>query len=119
MFVLTDHRMYRHWKSDPKSVHASWATYFSGLDKGLPSSSAYTPPPGFIGAASSVSAPPKEVKGGSDLTDYLKVSQDPLALVDIRCNFLSEPTKFGDTTSPTSILYILLRPISIPVSLLN
>ena len=70
--------MYRYWKEDPKSVHVSWAAYFSGLDKGLPSSSAYTPPPGFIGAASSVPVPaagsPKmDVKDGGEVTDYLKV----------------------------------------------
>ena len=70
--------MYRYWKEDPKSVHVSWAAYFQGLDKGLPSSSAYTPPPGFIGAAGSVPVPaggsPKmDVRGGGDVTDYLKV----------------------------------------------
>ncbi|ORY33742.1 Thiamin diphosphate-binding protein [Naematelia encephala] len=70
--------MYRNWKQDPKSVHVSWAAYFGGLDKGLPSSSAYTPPPGFIGASSGVPTPadgsPKmEVSGGGDVTDYLKV----------------------------------------------
>nr|XP_018263955.1 oxoglutarate dehydrogenase (succinyl-transferring), E1 component [Kwoniella dejecticola CBS 10117]OBR86113.1 oxoglutarate dehydrogenase (succinyl-transferring), E1 component [Kwoniella dejecticola CBS 10117] len=70
--------MYRLWKQDPKSVHASWAVYFAGLDKGLPSSSAYSPPPGFIGAASSVptaadGSPRMNVEGSGDVTDYLKV----------------------------------------------
>ena len=70
--------MYRHWKQDSKSVHISWATYFTGLDRGLPSSSAYTPPPGFSGAPSGVPVPvegsPKmDVRGGEDVTDYLKV----------------------------------------------
>lgn len=70
--------MYRYWKQDPHSVHVSWATYFNGLDKGLPSSSAYTPPPGFIGASSTVPVPaggsPKmDVRGGDDVTEYLKV----------------------------------------------
>lgn len=71
--------MYRHWKTDPKSVHASWAAYFEGLDKGIPSSSAYTPPPGFIGAASGAiqpaeGAPQMQVEGQGDVSDYLKVS---------------------------------------------
>lgn len=71
--------MYRHWKSDPKSVHVSWATYFEGLDKGLPSSSAYTPPPGYSGAGSTVPAaadgsPELQVSGGGEVADYLKVS---------------------------------------------
>jgi 2-oxoglutarate dehydrogenase E1 component len=71
-------RMYRYWKQDPKSVHVSWATYFAGLDKGLPSSSAYTPPPGFIGTAGSVPVPadgsPKmDLRGDDAVTDYLKV----------------------------------------------
>ena len=68
--------MYRYWKQDSKSVHVSWATYFSGLDKGLPSSSAYTPPPGFIGAASAAPASAtgaEKLEGGGDVTDYLKV----------------------------------------------
>ena len=71
--------MYRHWKEDPKSVHVSWATYFSGLDKGLPSASAFTPPPGFIGGAGSAalteSGPGIDVSGAGDVSDYLKVSQ--------------------------------------------
>jgi 2-oxoglutarate dehydrogenase E1 component len=73
--------MYRHWKQDPKSVHVSWQAYFQGMDKGLPSSSAYTPPPGFIGAASGVptpadGSPRMQVEGGGDVTDYLKVGRD-------------------------------------------
>ncbi|KAF9236529.1 thiamine diphosphate-binding protein [Melanogaster broomeanus] len=31
---------------DPKSVHASWDAYFSGMDHGLPSAKAFQPPPG-------------------------------------------------------------------------
>ncbi len=81
--------MYRYWKQDPKSVHVSWAAYFNGLDRGLPSSSAYAPPPGFIGAASAVPVPaggsPKmDVKGGGDVTDYLKVRDLLSAIVMAR-----------------------------------
>lgn len=69
-------RMYRHWRQDPKSVHVSWATYFSGLDKGLPSSTAYTPPPGFGGVAVPQPAggsPHMNLQGSDEVTDYLKV----------------------------------------------
>ncbi|KAL7422265.1 2-oxoglutarate dehydrogenase E1 component [Cryptotrichosporon argae] len=67
--------MYRHWKQDPKSVHVSWATYFSGLDKGLPSASAFTPPPGFVGSVPvpAGGSPQLAVGEGSELADYLKV----------------------------------------------
>jgi len=37
--------MYRIWKDDPKSVHASWDVYFRGLDGGLPSARAFQAPP--------------------------------------------------------------------------
>jgi 2-oxoglutarate dehydrogenase E1 component len=70
--------MYRYWKEDPKSVHVSWAAYFSGLDKGMPSSTAFTPPPGFIGAgavpAPADGTPKLDVSGSGDVTEYLKVS---------------------------------------------
>ena len=59
-------------------MHISWATYFTGLDRGLPSSSAYTPPPGFSGGAGGVPVPAEgttkmDVRGGDEVTDYLKV----------------------------------------------
>lgn len=40
--------MHRRWKDDPSSVHSSWDVYFSGLDKGLPSESAYQAPPSLM-----------------------------------------------------------------------
>lgn len=69
--------MYRLWKQDPKSVHVSWQTYFSGLDKGLPSAQAFTPPPGVLSGAVPTPAggsPKLSVEGSGDVTDYLKVS---------------------------------------------
>ncbi|AFR93179.1 oxoglutarate dehydrogenase (succinyl-transferring), E1 component [Cryptococcus neoformans C23] len=68
--------MYRLWKQDPKSVHVSWQTYFSGLDKGLPSAQAFTPPPGVLSGAVPTPAggsPKLSVEGSGDVTDYLKV----------------------------------------------
>ncbi|KDQ11098.1 hypothetical protein BOTBODRAFT_35635 [Botryobasidium botryosum FD-172 SS1] len=68
--------MYRHWKEDPKSVHVSWDTYFSGLEKGIPSQFAFTPPPGLVPTAAD-GAPTLDVgtaaAGGQELTDHLKV----------------------------------------------
>jgi 2-oxoglutarate dehydrogenase E1 component len=71
--------MYRYWKEDPKSVHVSWAAYFSGLDKGIPSHKAYTPAPGYLqGGAplppAAAGSPKMDVEGGGDVTEYLKVS---------------------------------------------
>lgn len=74
--------MYRNWKEDPKSVHVSWQTYFKGLDGGLPSSQAFTPPPAYSGGLGhNVAATPMDgtgsVKlqsgGSTELTDHLKV----------------------------------------------
>jgi len=73
--------MYRYWKEDPKSVHVSWATYFSGLDKGLPSSQAFTPPPALSGGLTVGAAVPSPADGSAtmqlgentEVTDYLKV----------------------------------------------
>lgn len=68
-------RMYRSWKEDPKSVHISWATYFGGMDKGMPSKDAFSPPPGLSGAVPipADGSPQLDVQGGNDVTDYLKV----------------------------------------------
>ncbi|KIJ05205.1 hypothetical protein PAXINDRAFT_103868, partial [Paxillus involutus ATCC 200175] len=64
--------MYRHWRQDPKSVHISWDTYFSGLDHGLPSAKAFQPPPGLI-APPADGAPALHAAGGAELDDHLKV----------------------------------------------
>jgi len=72
--VLTN-RMYRNWKQDPKSVHVSWATYFGGLDKGIPSKDAFSPPPGLSSSmpVPADGSPQLDVEGNKDVTDYLKV----------------------------------------------
>lgn len=43
--------MYRQWKDDPESVHASWQAYFSGLAKGIPSQDAVVLPPALSDGA--------------------------------------------------------------------
>lgn len=68
--------MYRHWKGDPKSVHASWDAYFSGLEKGLPSSEAFRRPPSVMPAPSD-GAPALHASSGAELDDHLKVSLSP------------------------------------------
>ena len=68
--------MYKAWRQDPSSVHASWQAYFSGLDKGLPSDQAFRPPPSLEampaleGGSQSI-----QVHGDQDLSDHLKVSE--------------------------------------------
>jgi 2-oxoglutarate dehydrogenase E1 component len=64
--------MYRHWRQDPESVHVSWDAYFRGLDKGLPSSQAFQPPPRFLPVAAD-GAPALHAGGGAELDDHLKV----------------------------------------------
>jgi 2-oxoglutarate dehydrogenase N-terminus len=63
--------MYRHWRQDPASVHASWDAYFSGLEKGL-GSNAFQPPPKFLPAPAD-GAPALHASGGAQLDDHLKV----------------------------------------------
>jgi 2-oxoglutarate dehydrogenase E1 component len=66
--------MYRSWKSDPASVHASWAAYFSGLDAGLPSNEAFQPPPTLFNMPIAGGAPTLSIQSGQqDLSDHLKV----------------------------------------------
>lgn len=65
--------MYRHWKGDPKSVHPSWDVYFSGLERGLPSSEAFHPPPSVIPATDD-GAPALHASSGAELDDHLKAS---------------------------------------------
>lgn len=62
--------MYKRWREDPKSVHASWDVYFSGLDKGLPSSQAFQPAPSIPTAVDG--APSLHAGSGQDLDDHLK-----------------------------------------------
>lgn len=96
--------MYRLWKEDPKSVHPSWDVYFSGLDKGLPSSVAFQPPPSTHLPHPADGAPNLHSNGGGDLDVHLKVRHFfTLAYLfsyssqQRRCNFLFEPTKCGGT----------------------
>ncbi|GLB41140.1 putative 2-oxoglutarate dehydrogenase complex E1 component mitochondrial precursor [Lyophyllum shimeji] len=65
-------QMYRRWKEDPQSVHASWDAYFSGLEKGLPSHQAFQPPPTFLPPPVD-GAPALQVNGGVNLDVHLKV----------------------------------------------
>ncbi|TRM61105.1 thiamine diphosphate-binding protein [Schizophyllum amplum] len=61
--------MYRLWKQDPNSVHASWNVYFSGMAKGLPSQQAFTPPPRLLPPDGA----PALQAGQGELDDHLKL----------------------------------------------
>ncbi|KAF8494545.1 2-oxoglutarate dehydrogenase E1 component [Gautieria morchelliformis] len=65
--------MYRHWKQDPKSVHASWDAYFSGLDRGVPSQQAFQAAPGTFIARPADGSPQLHGQAGKELNDHLKV----------------------------------------------
>lgn len=41
-------QMFLAWKNDPASVHASWAAYFSALEKGTPPQAAFQAPPSLL-----------------------------------------------------------------------
>lgn len=63
-------------------MHASWSTYFSGLDRGMRSQDAFRPPPGLVTLASGVQdgAAPIEFTAGMTaigqgvVEDHMKVS---------------------------------------------
>ncbi|KAH7925936.1 2-oxoglutarate dehydrogenase, E1 component [Leucogyrophana mollusca] len=89
--------MYKHWRQDPQSVHASWDAYFSSLDHGIHSSKASQSPPSFI-ARPADGAPALHASGGTQLDDHLKVQLlvrayqvrghhvaelDPLGILDV------------------------------------
>jgi hypothetical protein len=42
-------QMYDNWLQDPKSVHISWAAYFTNLDAGVDSTQAFTALPSVVG----------------------------------------------------------------------
>ncbi|KAJ2922429.1 hypothetical protein H1R20_g14666, partial [Candolleomyces eurysporus] len=65
--------MYRLWKQDPKSVHASWDIYFSGMEKGLSSPQAFQPPPSTDLPHPTDGAPALHVSSGAGLDIHLKV----------------------------------------------
>ncbi|KAG7088597.1 2-oxoglutarate dehydrogenase E1 component [Marasmius oreades] len=65
--------MYRHWRQDPKSVHASWDVYFRGLDKGLSSPQAFQPPPSLVAPPADGAPALYATSGGTELDDHLKV----------------------------------------------
>ena len=76
--------MYKAWRQDPSSVHASWQAYFRGLDKGLSSDQAFRPPPALALEGEDVPAlvggsHQIHVHGDQDLSDHLKVSESKLS----------------------------------------
>lgn len=79
--------MYKAWRQDPSSVHASWQAYFSGLDKGLPSDQAFRPPPS-LEVMPALVGESIQVQGDQDLSDHLKVSENKLSSVGCPLNVI-------------------------------
>lgn len=71
-------KMYNSWKQDPKSVHLSWDAYFSNIERGIDSSSAFQTPPTIdenflidnLTSRGQILASPE---GGSSIEESLKV----------------------------------------------
>lgn len=66
-------QMYESWKRDPKSVHISWASYFSNVEKGLSSTDAVALPPSLGGGGLSAGNRTHSSRADSDslATSYL------------------------------------------------
>ncbi|KAF8651007.1 hypothetical protein AX16_004965 [Volvariella volvacea WC 439] len=86
--------MYRHWKKDPKSVHASWDVYFSGLEKGLSSPQAFQAPPAHYPHPADGAPTLHAVGGGAELDDHLKV-QLLVRAYQVRGHHLAELDPLG------------------------
>ena len=114
--------MYRHWKEDPKSVHPSWDVYFSGLEKGLPSSSAFQKAPSVMPAPSD-GAPALHASSGAELDDHLKVCLPVFLLTHInkpsRRNSSFAPTKSAVITSLSLTPWVFSTLTSIAPDLRN
>ena len=106
--------MYRHWKGDPKSVHASWDVYFSGLEKGLPSSEAFQRPPSVMPAPSD-GAPALHASSGAELDDHLKVQPPPYS---ISPDALTTPHRRNSSFGPTKSVATTLLSSTPSVSLI-
>jgi hypothetical protein len=91
--------MYRHWREDPKSVHVSWDVYFSGMDKGLPSQQAFTPPPN-IAPSGGVAAPSLHAAGGGELDAHLKVCVRDLCRAALVLNVATGPASRARIPGP-------------------
>ena len=68
--------MYRRWRQDPQSVHASWDVYFSGMDHGLSSQDAFQPPPNIL-AQPAGGVPTLDPGRGGELDVHLKARLTP------------------------------------------
>jgi 2-oxoglutarate dehydrogenase E1 component len=90
--------MYRHWRQDPNSVHASWNVYFSGLDKGLPSSIAFSPPPSLLPAPAD-GAPALHSNGGAELDVHLKVRCTFSFIIHLLTCVATDPTTCSSISS--------------------
>ena len=87
-------QMYDAWRTDPKSVHASWAAYFSNLDAGIDAGHSFVAPPSVAGsvgsqvagkagmAASTSTAPVSDSLGLSYLIHAYQVRGHELANLD-------------------------------------
>ena len=104
--------MYRRWKEDPSSVHASWDTYFKGLDQGLPSDQAFVPPPGLVDTGAVEPPFSRDMDKRHPADDYLKLQLlvrayevqghniaqlDPLRIVEHKTPKELDPSFYGWT----------------------
>jgi len=58
----------------PCSVHASWATYFKGVEAGLPPGAAFTPPPALQTAFAAPAAAPAGAVSASAVKERLALA---------------------------------------------
>jgi hypothetical protein len=93
------------WKRDPSSVHASWAAYFSMVEKGVNPGQAYQAPPNLHGATGVVIPPAKSSSVGSADNNTLNITESMRVLLlvrayQVRGHVLAKLDPLGLTTNP-------------------
>eukprot|EP01125_Pyxidicula_operculata_P002765 TRINITY_DN125_c0_g2_i1.p1 TRINITY_DN125_c0_g2~~TRINITY_DN125_c0_g2_i1.p1 ORF type:complete len:997 (-),score=267.81 TRINITY_DN125_c0_g2_i1:88-3078(-) len=84
-------QMYEAWKEDPESVHVSWKTYFSNVEKDVPAGDAFALPPSLGGEVSFQAEDSRSFKLGVKVQQLIRAYQvmghnkanlDPLGLME-------------------------------------
>ncbi|KAL6074805.1 oxoglutarate dehydrogenase (succinyl-transferring) [Balamuthia mandrillaris] len=73
--------MYRAWKKDPGSVHASWDSFFRQMEGGTAPGEAYTPPPSIRSSAASAPSRASSAATAAGAPDVDQKTKDSMRLL--------------------------------------
>ena len=102
-------QMHEQWQRDPSSVHASWSSYFSNLESGMPASSSFSNPPSIqVGQTKSSFVGATQSNDGTKCLHMIYAFQenghkiadlDPLSLSNIESIDILDPKFYGFSDS--------------------